>query len=116
MDFPLHNFLVIQETGEGRDYEKFSKTLVCQKSVHKFNVSLRWINKLLALYSQEGLNGPGPKSRRPRASPGTTNQVTINLILEIRYHLIAQGIDAGPKSIAWQISNQDLGRPSNATI
>lgn len=90
--------------------------LTKQQAAHKFNVSIRWINKLLARYKQEGLDGLEPKSRRPRSSPTKSDQTVSDLILEIRYHLIAQGMDAGPRSIAWQISNQDLTPPSNATI
>lgn len=58
--------------------------LTKKQAAHKFNVSIRWINKLLARYKQESLDGLEPKSRRPRSSPTKSDQTVSDLILEIR--------------------------------
>jgi transposase len=75
--------------------------LTKHQAAHKYNVSHCWIKQLLARYEREGLEGLEPKPRRPHSSPNSTAESIKDLVLEIRYQLIEQGMDAGPRSIAW---------------
>ena len=89
--------------------------LTKKQAADKYGVSIRWINILLARYRSSGLDGLHPKSRRPGRSPTKTNDEMVQRILSIRFELTEAGMDNGPKSIHWQIS-QSSQAPSKTTI
>lgn len=93
-------------------HQKLSK----QEVSRKYGVSIRWINILLKRYEQNGLEALTPQTRKPKTSPHQTPQHIIDVILETRYELTEKGFDNGAKSIAWQLSQQQIKPPSNATI
>ena len=90
--------------------------LTKKQVAHKYSVSIRWINMLLARYHEHGLEGLEPRSRRPHKSPNRLSQEVIDQVLAARFELTEQGLDNGPKSIGWRLQNQGFSAPSPASI
>ncbi|KAB1644841.1 IS481 family transposase [Gulosibacter chungangensis] len=80
----------------------------------QFSVTTRWIRTLLSRYNTHGLEGLEPRSRAPHHNPNATPQPVRDRILELRKHLVAQGLDAGAESIHDRLPPEH--RPSPATI
>jgi transposase InsO family protein len=73
----------------------------------------KWANR----YRESGLDGLAELSRRPRRSPGRISPMIEDAIVEWRKRLVEEGLDHGPATIRWHLS--DGGRirpPSEATI
>ncbi|WP_234993914.1 helix-turn-helix domain-containing protein [Janibacter indicus] len=64
-----------------------------------YGVSQGWISKLIARYRAEGEQAFEPRSRRPATSTNATPQATVDLVLQLRDQLSAQGLDAGAETI-----------------
>jgi len=90
--------------------------LTKQQAADKYNVSKRWINKLLARYNEHGLEALEPASRRPKTNPRATPPRLIEAVKQMRYELETLGLDAGPISIHWNLEQQGITPPSTATI
>jgi transposase len=73
----------------------------------EYEVSPSWVSKLVARYRTDGDKAFEPRSRRPRRSPQTTPTATIELIVELRRQLTAQGLDAGTDTIAWHLEHHE---------
>ena len=69
-----------------------------------YGVSPGWVSTLVARYNTDGEAAFEPRSRRPRTSPGATDQGTVDLILRLRAELDSAGLDAGPESIRWHLA------------
>jgi transposase InsO family protein len=80
---------------EGRTQAEVAKT---------YGVSKGWVSKLIARYNAEGETAFEPRSRRPRTSPGALEPRVVALILQLREQLSTAGLDAGPDTIAWHLS------------
>ena len=72
--------------------------------------------ELVARYRAEGEAAFEPRSRRPRTSPTAIADSTVELIVELRRQLSAQGLDAGADTIAWHLEHHHGMRVSRATI
>jgi transposase InsO family protein len=81
-----------------------------------YGVSEGWVSKLVARYHAEGETAFEPRSRRPKASPNATAPETVELILQLRRELTAQGLDAGPDTIRWHLRHHHQITVSRATI
>jgi transposase InsO family protein len=81
-----------------------------------YGVSRSWLYELLARYRVEGEAAFAPRSRRPRRSPRAIADATVDLIIEVRKELAGRGLDAGPDTIAWHLTNHHRVRVSAATI
>ena len=81
-----------------------------------YNVSKSWVSKLLTRYRAEGDTAFEPRSRRPHTSPNATPTSTIELIIELRQQLTAQGLDAGPDTIHWHLEHHHRITVSVPTI
>ena len=82
----------------------------------KYGVSKGWVSKLMARYHAEGDAAFEPHSRRPKTSPNATSPQIVDLIVEIRNNLAARGLDAGPETINWHLTNHHQVEVSRATI
>ena len=82
----------------------------------EYGVSRSWLHELVARYRLEGEAAFQARSRRPRHHPTATAAATVQLIVELRKHLVEQGLDAGPATIAWHLHHQHRLTVSNATI
>jgi transposase InsO family protein len=81
-----------------------------------YDVSKGWVSKLVARYRAEGDTAFEPRSRRPKTSPAATPERTVELIVELRRQLVAQGLDAGSDTIGWHLEHHHHRRVSRATI
>ena len=81
-----------------------------------YNVSKGWVSKLVARYRTDGEEAFQPRSRRPHTSPNATPTATIELITDTRLKLTAQGLDAGPDTIAWHLQHHHHIAVSVSTI
>ena len=82
----------------------------------RYGVHRSWVYKLKARYEAEGDAAFEPRSRRPKTSPTATPPATVELILELRRKLAGVGLDAGPDTIAWHLTQRHHITISKATI
>ena len=75
-----------------------------------------WVSKLVARYRVEGETALEPKSRRPKTSPTAISDQTADLIVQLRKDLAGQGLDAGPDTIRWHLTQHHDITVSSATI
>jgi transposase InsO family protein len=81
-----------------------------------YGVSRSWVYELVARYRAEGEAAFEPRSRRPKTSPTAVPEATVELIVELRRRLSAQGLDAGADTIGWHLEHHHELRVSRATI
>ena len=86
------------------------------EAAQKFGVSRRWVHTLITRYEAGGLEALEPRSRRPLSSSLATPEAIRLRILELRKQLDADGLDAGPVTIAWHLDQEHLLVPSTSTI
>ena len=92
---------------EGRKPAEVAKT---------YGVSTSWLYELLARHRDEGDAAFEPRSRRPKTTPNATPAATVELILRLRRQLSAAGLDAGPETIGWHLTQHHDITVSKATI
>ncbi len=81
-----------------------------------YEVSRRWVQKLVARYEEEGEAAFEPRSRRPRFSPRQLDEQLEGEIVTLRKTLADQGLDAGAATIAYHLAKARGTSPSPATI
>jgi transposase InsO family protein len=81
-----------------------------------YGVARSWIYALLARYQAEGEAAFEPRSRRPKTSPSAISPDTADLIIRLRKELAGQGLDAGPRTIAWHLAHHHQRVVPAATI
>jgi len=81
-----------------------------------YGVSRRWVHELVRRFDAEGEAGLEPRSRRPRGSPQRTPETLEEEIVELRKHLVDQGLDAGAHTIATHLIRRRGKAPAVATI
>jgi transposase InsO family protein len=86
------------------------------EAAQRFGVSRQWVYQLLARYRDGGLDAVEGRSHRPRTNPRQTPPELAERIVALRRELSAQGLDAGPVSIAARLGVEDRHVPSTATI
>ena len=82
----------------------------------EYGLSRQYLHTLLARYRTEGLDGLEPRSRAPLSSPQAITDRVRARIIAIRAQLTADGLDAGPVTIAWHLQDEGLKPPSTSTI
>jgi transposase len=65
-------------------------------AARSYGVSESQVSRWLARWRVEGDAAFEPRSRRPRRSPIATRAEVVDLIVNLRIDLAAQGLDAGP--------------------
>lgn len=63
-----------------------------------------WVYRLLARYRAEGETAFRPRSKAPRTITNATSPATVELVVQLRDRLQAQGLDAGPHTICWHLT------------
>ncbi len=86
------------------------------EAARRYDVSWRWVHTLVQRYMADGMDGIEPRSRRPRSNPNTITDQVRTRIIELREKLPADGLDAGPATIAWHLAQEGLHTPSISTI
>jgi transposase InsO family protein len=96
------------------------KVVAAQSSVTaaaaECGISRQHLHRLLRRYREGGLDDLEPRSRRPRSSPQTVPGAVRDRVLGLRISLDAEGLDAGPATIAWHLGREGLPVPSTSTI
>jgi transposase len=82
----------------------------------EYGFSRRHLHRLLARYREGGLQALEPQSRRPKTTPIATSEDIRGRVIELRRQLTADGLDAGPVTIAWHLEQEKLSAPSTSTI
>jgi transposase InsO family protein len=93
-----------------------SGQLSVTESAAQQGFSRRHLHRLLARYREGGLDALEPRSRRPKTTPIATPEEVRERVIELRAQLTADGLDAGPVTIAWHLERQGLRVPSTSTI
>ena len=65
----------------------------------QYGLSRSWVTRLVARYRVEGDTAFETRSRRPRTSPTVIPAETVELVVNLRSELSAQGLDAGPHTV-----------------
>jgi transposase len=81
-----------------------------------YQVSRRWVQKLVARYRAEGDTAFEPRSRRPRSSPQRIGEWLEDQIVAWRKQLVDQGLDAGAETIAFHLRGVGIDLPAVSTI
>jgi transposase len=81
-----------------------------------YGVSQSWISRLVARFRCEGEAAFEARSRRPSRSPSAIPQATVELICQLRRDLTSQGLDAGPDTIAWHLTQHHGISISTASV
>ena len=81
-----------------------------------YGVSESWVSKLVARWRAEGDTAFQARSRRPGSSPSKVCDETVELVVNLRSELSAQGLDAGPHTISWHLQQRHQITVSPSTI
>jgi transposase InsO family protein len=81
-----------------------------------YDVSQAWVSRLVARYRAEGDTAFEPRSRRPHTRPDATAADIVELVIELRHQLTADGLDAGADTIGWHLEHHHDITLSRATI
>jgi transposase InsO family protein len=82
----------------------------------EYGFSRRHLHRLLARYREGGLPALEPRSRRPNRTPIATPETVRQRVIQLRAQLTADGLDAGPVTIAWHLEREQLPALSTSTI
>lgn len=93
-----------------------AKQLTVTEAAEKYGLSRRQLHRLLARYRDEGLDAVEPRSRRPKSNGAATPPAVRDRITALRQSLKADGLDAGPVTIAWHLEQEGHRPPSTSTI
>ncbi len=93
-----------------------SKQLTVTQAAADYGYSRRHLQRLLARYHEAGIDAVDPRSRRPHSNPQATSSAVRERILQLRLQLTADGLDAGPVTLAWHLEQDGHRPPSTSTI
>jgi transposase InsO family protein len=93
-----------------------SKQLSVTAAAAEYGISRRHLHRLLSRYREGGLDALEPRSRRPKSTPIATTDAVRARAIELRVQLTANGLDAGPVTIAWHLEREGHKPPAPATI
>jgi len=81
-----------------------------------YGLSESRVSRIMARWRAEGDASLEPQSRRPHTSPNAIPSSTVEVIVNLRANLQAQGLDHGPATIAWHLHHHHGITVSRATI
>jgi transposase InsO family protein len=93
-----------------------SHQLSVTSAAAEYGFSRRHLHRLLVRYGEGGLEAVEPRSRRPRTTPFAVPEKVRERVIELRSQLTADGLDAGPVTIAWHLEQEGFKPPAPATI
>ena len=73
-----------------------------------YGVSQGWVSRLVSRYNTEGEAAFEPRSRRPKSNPNQVSDVVNQAIVNLRDDLNGQGLDAGPHTIQWHLTQRNV--------
>ena len=86
------------------------------EAAQRYGVSWQWVHTLVNRYNEGGLDALEPRSRRPGSNSRATAATVAERIVELRKRLDADGLDAGPVTIAHHLAGEGVAAPSTSTI
>src|SRR5262245_53126033 len=89
-----------------------SNQLSVTAAAAEYGISRRHLHRLLARYQEGGLDALEPRSRRPRTTPIATPESVRQRVIELRQELAADGLDAGPVTLAWHLERERRKPPA----
>jgi transposase InsO family protein len=93
-----------------------TKELSVTAAAAKYGYSRQHLHRLLARYRAGGIDAVDAQSRRPQSNPRATSAEVRRVIVELRLQLTSDGLDAGPVTIAWHLTEGGHTAPSTSTI
>ncbi len=81
-----------------------------------YGVSEGWVCKLVARWRAEGDTAFQARSRRPGSSPSKVCDEIVELVVNLRSELSAQGLDAGPHTVCWHLQQRHQITVSPSTV
>ena len=93
-----------------------SHQLSVTSAAAEYGFSRRHLHRLLVRYREGGLDALEPRSRRPKTTPIAISEEVRQRVVELRAQLTADGLDAGPVTMAWHLEREGLKVPAAATI
>jgi transposase InsO family protein len=93
-----------------------SDQLSATDAAAEYGFSRRHLHRLVARYREGGLEALEPRSRRPKTNPLAIPELVCERVIALRRRLTADGLDAGPVTIAWHLEQEGLNAPSTSTI
>jgi transposase InsO family protein len=93
-----------------------SNQLSVTAAAAEYGISRRHLHRLLARYREGGLDALEQRSRRPKTTPIAACDELRARVVELRTQLTADGLDAGPVTIAWHLQREGLRVLSTSTI
>jgi transposase InsO family protein len=82
----------------------------------RYGMHRSWVYRLKARYDDVGEAAFEPLSKRPHTSPTAVPGTTVELIRELRKELVEAGLDAGPDTIAWHLTQRHQLQVSVSTV
>jgi transposase InsO family protein len=96
--------------------EVVSGRLTVTQAARVYGLSRQHLYRLLSRYHHGGLDAVDPRSRRPASNPRAVPDEVIIAIVTLRQRLVADGLDAGPVTLQWHLTQHGLPAPSTSTI
>lgn len=93
-----------------------SRGMSVAAAARRYGYSRQHVHKLLKTYRVSGLAGLEERSRRPGSNSAATSAELKQRIIDLRFRLKKQGLDAGPLTIAWHLERAGYRSPSTSTI
>ena len=82
----------------------------------RYGMHRSWVYRLKARYDDVGEAAFEPLSRRPHTTPTAIPATTVELIRSLRKELDEAGLDAGPDTIAWHLTQRHQLTVSVSTV
>ena len=86
------------------------------ETARQHKVSESTVSRWVARYRAEGDTAFEARSRRPRTAPAAIPDETVELVVNLRSELSAQGLDAGPHTISWHLQQHHQITVSPSTV
>jgi transposase InsO family protein len=86
------------------------------EAARRYGVSWQWVHTLVTRYGEGGLDAVESRSRRPASNANATPAAVADRVVELRKQLEADGLDAGPVTIAHHLAAEGIRAPSTSTI
>jgi transposase InsO family protein len=96
--------------------EVVSGHLTVTQAARVYGLSRQHLYRLLSRYRHGGLEAVDPRSRRPASNPRAVPNEVIIAVVTLRQQLVADGLDAGPVTLQWHLTQRGLPAPSTSTI
>ena len=86
------------------------------ETARQHKVSESTVSRWVARYRAEGDAAFEARSRRPRTAPAAIPDETVELVVNLRSELSAQGLNAGPHTISWHLQQHHQITVSPSTV